>query len=100
MVNDEALVDGFASDWRKCGLSGATSALLSFAEKLTRTPAGCTQNDIEQLRQCEWSDAAIHDAVQVCSYFNYINRIANGLGVDDEAWLDALGRVQSSPKEW
>lgn len=92
MVNDEELVDNFAKDWRSCGLSEARSALLSYAEKLSKTPSACTQSDVDGLRQHAWSDAAIHDAVQVCSYFNYINRIANGLGVDDEAWLDALGR--------
>ena len=31
-----------------------------------------------------WSDAAIHDALQVVSYFNYINRIADVVGIDDE----------------
>jgi uncharacterized peroxidase-related enzyme len=97
VVNDEELVDSFAKDWRSCGLSEARLALLSYATKLSKTPAACTQSDIDGLRQHSWSDAAIHDAVQVCSYFNYINRIANGLGVDDEAWLDALGRATSAP---
>ena len=70
------------------------AALLSYAEKLTETPAACDQGDVDALRALAWSDAAIHDAVQVCSYFNYINRIANGLDVDDETWLDARGRVK------
>ena len=42
------------------------------------------QADIEQLRSVGWSDEAIHDAVQVISYFNYINRIADALHVDME----------------
>lgn len=87
-------MDRFADDWRSCGFDEAMSALLSYAEKLTRTPAACDQSDVDQLRGLSFSDAAIHDAVQVCSYFNYINRIANGLGVDDETWLDARGRVK------
>lgn len=68
-------------------------ALLTYVEQLTRTPAECNQADVDHLRSF-WSDVAIHDAVQVCSYFNYINRIANGLGVDDETWLDAMGQVR------
>ena len=31
-----------------------------------------------------WSDAAISDAIQVIAYFNYINRVADAVGIDDE----------------
>ena len=58
--------------------------LCRFAEKLTRTPADVTQGDIDKLRKLDLSDRAISDAAQVISYFNYINRIAEGLGVDLE----------------
>lgn len=85
-------MDRFAKDWQDAGLEEAMLALLGHTEKLTRTPAACTQADVDHLRSLQWSDRAINDAVQVCSYFNYINRIAEGLGVDDEAWLDAIGR--------
>ena len=91
-AQDDDWVDRFAKDWRNAGLDDAMLALLAHTEKLTRTPALCNQDDVDQLRSMQWSDRAIHDAVQVCSYFNYINRIAEGLGVDDETWLDALGR--------
>ena len=40
--------------------------------------------DVTRLRGESWSDAAIHDAIQVVSYFNYINRIAEAVGVEDE----------------
>ena len=42
------------------------------------------EQDVEELRRCGYSDRAIHDAAQVTAYFNYINRIADGLGVDLE----------------
>ncbi len=41
-------------------------------------------SDLDILRQQDLSDPAIHDIVQVTAYFNYINRIADGLGVDLE----------------
>ena len=86
------MVDRFAADWHSAGLDPPTLALLDHAEKLTLSPESSNQEDIEALRAVGWSDRAITDAVQVCAYFNYINRIAQGLGVDDEEWLDALGR--------
>jgi uncharacterized peroxidase-related enzyme len=87
-----AFVDRFADDWRRAGLDAATLALLEYADKLTRAPQACGPGDIEALRAAGWDDRAIHDATQVCAYFNYINRIADGLGVEPEAWLDAVGR--------
>ncbi len=86
------MVDRFARDWRTAGLDGPTRALLDFAEKLTVTPETCGKPDVETLRQAGWDDRAIHDATQVCSYFNYINRIADALGVPPEDWMDLAGR--------
>jgi alkylhydroperoxidase family enzyme len=43
-----------------------------------------SERDVQELRDHGWSDPAIHDATQVIAYFNYINRIADGLGVDLE----------------
>jgi alkylhydroperoxidase family enzyme len=44
---------------------------------------------VDALRALGWSDRAIHDAAQVTAYFNYINRIADGLGVDLEPDMPA-----------
>lgn len=59
-------------------------ALCAWAEKLTLTPTQMQKADVESLRQIGWSDLEIHDAAQAIAYFNYINRIADGLGVDPE----------------
>ena len=85
------MVDRFAADWRSAGLDEPTTALLEYSEKLTRTPQDCDESDITKLRNAGWDDRAIHDATQVCAYFNYINRIADGLGVEPETWIDELG---------
>lgn len=57
--------------------------------KLTRTPGKMSRDDIETLRGAGFNDRAIHDATQVTAYFNYINRIADGLGVDLEPEMPA-----------
>lgn len=45
--------------------------------------------DLEPLREAGLDDRGIHDAVQVISYFNYINRIAEALGVENETFIRA-----------
>jgi len=49
------------------------------------------QADVDALRAAGLSDAAVHDASQVVSYFNYINRIADALGVELETFVRAWG---------
>jgi uncharacterized peroxidase-related enzyme len=72
------------ADWRSTGLSAADRALCAYAEKLTLTPAEMTAADVERLREVGFDDRAIHDAIQVVAYFNYINRVADGVHVDLE----------------
>lgn len=58
--------------------------MLEYAEKLALTPAQITQADVDSLRAAGFSDRAISDIVQVVAYFSYINRVADGIGVDPE----------------
>ena len=58
--------------------------MCAYAEKLTRSPGEMEEQDVQELKLVGWSDREIHDACQVIAYFNYINRIADGLGVDLE----------------
>ena len=52
--------------------------------KLTRTPGAMTEGDVKRLRDLGLSDRAVSDATQVIAFFNYINRVGDGLGVDLE----------------
>ena len=47
-----------------------------------------TQADVDRLREVGLSDRAISDATQVIAYFNYINRVVDGLGVDLEREME------------
>jgi uncharacterized peroxidase-related enzyme len=58
--------------------------LCDFAVRLTHQPAGLGQADIDRVREAGWSDAAVHDAIQVIAYFNYVNRIAEAVGIESE----------------
>ncbi len=59
--------------------------MLDYVVALTQQPASITENHIESLRLAGLSDDAIHDAAAVAAYFNYVNRIALGLGVELES---------------
>lgn len=76
---DAVVEDGCAS-----GFDPIDSALVAYAEKLTRAPQGMSASDVESLRAAGLDDVQIHEAVQVIAYFNYINRVADGLDVDLE----------------
>ena len=71
-------------DYRAAALEPRVRALCDFATKSTRAPATITAGDVQELRLHGLDDAAIHDAIQVIGYFNYINRIADAVGIEDE----------------
>jgi len=61
--------------------------MLDYAVKLTRSPHSVVESDIEGLRALGFEDRAILDICQVTSYYNYVNRLADGLGVElEESW--------------
>jgi uncharacterized peroxidase-related enzyme len=71
-------------DYREAELEPRARALCDFAVKLTREPAAIAPADIEALRSHGLDDPAVHDAIQVIAYFNYINRVADAVGIEDE----------------
>jgi uncharacterized peroxidase-related enzyme len=79
-------------NWRSAPLSEPEKALLEYAEKLTLTPNQMTPTDLDRLRAAGWSDEDIHDATQVIAYFNYINRVADALGVQVDEWVEEFER--------
>ena len=83
----DRLVHLISSDWRRANLGPIDRALCAYAEKLTLRPAGMEEGDLEILREGGLSERAIHDATQVIGYFNYINRMADALGVDYEEFI-------------
>jgi len=62
--------------------------MLEYAVKLTREPHGVGEADVAALRGEGFDHAAILDVCQVTSYYNYVNRLADGLGVELEDFWD------------
>lgn len=59
-------------------------AMLGYAMKLTRTPAAMTVADVDLLRAAGFDDRAIHDVCAIVGYFAFVNRLADGLGIELE----------------
>ncbi len=57
-------------------------ALVDYAIKLTTKPGEVSEQDLGPLRDAGLSDSAIHDAAAITAYFNFVNRMASGLGVE------------------
>jgi alkylhydroperoxidase family enzyme len=61
--------------------------MLSYVEKLTRTPGEMVEADVLALRDAGFTDRDILDICTTAAYYAYVNRIADGLGVQLESWL-------------
>lgn len=68
---------------------GCELALLVYAEKLTLRPAEMEKSDVDALRAAGVDDGEILEANQIIGYFNYVNRLLNGLGVSTDG--DVVG---------
>lgn len=77
-------METLADDWRQAELNSRLHAILAFAEKLTLAPRKMRREDLEPLRTVGLDDRGILEVVEVTAYFNFVNRLADGLGVSLE----------------
>ena len=83
---DQSKIDQLLSDYQKADLSDTDKALCHMAEKLTAEPNYTEkEKDIEQLKKMGLTDRSLLDATLVIAYFNFVNRVVLGLGVDIES---------------
>ena len=89
--NDVDKTEHLKHNWREANLTAADQALCAWAEKVTLKLQEVGQADVDALHNAGLSENAISDAAQVIGFFNYINRIAESLGVDLEPEMPPLG---------
>ena len=83
----DRLLDALKGDYAKADLPSADRAMLDYALKLTAQPQKMNAEDVEALRAEGLDDRAIHDLCAVTAYFAFVNRMADGLGVElEERW--------------
>ncbi len=93
----EAVVSG-----RLDALPSRLQALLLYAIALTVSPGDVTRDEVQQLVDLDLSARDVIDANQVVAYFNYVNRVAEGLGVELEDEWPVQSRVPRTYalREW
>ena len=83
-------------DYTQADLTPRVRAMLDYADKLTRTPWAMQRSDLRPLRDAGLSDRDILDLNLVVSYYAYVNRIADGLGVPLEDWWNETGSTSGA----
>jgi uncharacterized peroxidase-related enzyme len=80
-MQDQDLAHAIIHGWRVADMDARLRALLESAHKLTVEPRAVRKDDIRALREAGLDDRAVLEAVEVTAYFNFVNRLADGLGV-------------------
>lgn len=80
----EKILENIINNYKEADISDEVKEVLNYAEKLTKDPSSITKIDIQKLKDKGLSDKDILDLNQVVAYFNYVNRLADGLGIELE----------------
>jgi alkylhydroperoxidase family enzyme len=75
------MVEALRRDFRTAPISAQDKTMLEYVVKLTRDATRCSPQDHEQLRQSGFDDKGILQITLIASWFNYINKVADALGV-------------------
>lgn len=78
---DDELVDALVDDYTTAPVSESERVMLDYVVKLTKDATQITKEDHQQLRNSGFDDKAILQITLIASWFNYINRVADALGV-------------------
>lgn len=82
-----------STDYRTCSIiSQAEHKMLAYAEKLTNSLSKISKDDISELRDAGFSDQAILEINAAAAYMNFVNRVADGLGIELEPEFEAFKR--------
>lgn len=76
------LTQQLKENYRQADISEAEMAMLEFAELLTIQPANVVEDDVQRLRAVGWVDEDIVDIVHQTALYNYMVRVADGLGIE------------------
>jgi len=81
---DRELIEALKRDYTSAPITAQERAMLDYVVKLTKDATKVWKDDHERLRAAGYDDRAILQITLIASWFNYINRVADALGVGRE----------------
>jgi uncharacterized peroxidase-related enzyme len=81
---DDDLVEAIRRDFRTAAISEQDRAMLEYVEILTKDATRIGKGDHDKLRAAGFDDQGILQVTLIAAWFNYINRVADALGVGRE----------------
>ena len=81
MTLDPALVEALEKDYRTAPMTPQERVMVDYVVKLTKDATRVSRDDMEKLRVAGFDDRGILQITLIASWFNYINRVADALGV-------------------
>ena len=84
MTLDEQLVKALQQDYRTAAISDQERVMLDYVAQVTRDATRISTDDMGKLRNAGFDDRAILQITLIAAWFNYINRVADALGVGRE----------------
>ena len=78
---DDSLIEALRRDYRTAPITEQERVICEFVVKLTRDAVQCSPADLDKLRAVGFDDKGILQITLIASWFNYINRVADALGV-------------------
>ena len=84
MTLDDSLIAALRRDYRTAPITEQERTMCDYVVKLTKDAVQCSPQDLNNLRAVGFDDTGILQITLIASWFNYINRVADALGVGRE----------------
>ncbi len=91
-LGSPALGEAMVMNWRYAPLDARQTAMLTFAEKATKTSAEIVEADRQALRDAGFSDRDIFDIAATVGFYNMSNRVASAIGMEPNPEYHAQAR--------
>ena len=89
MTLNDAMVQALQKDFRTAPISEQNKVMLEYVVKVTRDATQCSPEDHQNPRALGFDDRGILQITLITAWFNYINRVADALGVGRDGQVES-----------